>query len=302
MPLVARRPAPDRRARVGMGLGLVHRQPLRQGLLRGDDQVDVAGGAQAARDGLAERVRVGRQRDPQDRALLGEQAVDEARVLVRIAVVVLAPRVRREQDVERPERQPPRDLVRHLEPLGVLRDLRVDDLDERLVAREQGVPAGLEVALEEALAEVLGEDLDDAPVRREAAVGLVGPCVRPPRHLEHGPELVRFELVRAEDPEVAVVLGAHHHLAQVRPDLVERAGVRRAGLADRDGHDRRVGQLHRPPHPPADRVVDHAESQVALRERTPGCPGPGCRPARTAPRACTSAATPRRSRGGPGSS
>ena len=47
-------------------------------------------------------------------------------------------------------------------------------MDERLVAAEQAVPAGQEVALEPALAEVLGQDLHDPPGRRLMLVGRAG--------------------------------------------------------------------------------------------------------------------------------
>ena len=71
--------------------------------------------------------------------------------------MVLAPHVRGEQVVERGDRHAPRDPARHLQPLGVLVEHRVDDVDERLVAVEQPVPAGQQVALQPPLAEVLGE-------------------------------------------------------------------------------------------------------------------------------------------------
>ena len=90
---------------------------------------------------------------------------------MREAVVVLAPDVRAEQVVERGDRAPPRDLARHLQPLRVLVEHRVDDVDERLVAVEEAVPARQQIALEPALAEVLGEDLHHATVGREAHVG-----------------------------------------------------------------------------------------------------------------------------------
>jgi hypothetical protein len=43
-------------------------------------------------------------------------------------------------------------------------NIRVDDVDERLVTVEEAVPAGQEVALEPALALVLGEHLHHAAV------------------------------------------------------------------------------------------------------------------------------------------
>ena len=69
--------------------------------------------------------------------------------------MVLAPDVGGEQVVERRDRPAPGDLARHLQPLGVLVEHRVDDVDERLVAVEQAVSAGQQVALEPALAVVL---------------------------------------------------------------------------------------------------------------------------------------------------
>ena len=56
-------------------------------------------------------------------------------------VVILPPDVRAEEVVERSDRSSPRDVVAGLEPLGVLIEHRVDDVDERLVAREESVPA-----------------------------------------------------------------------------------------------------------------------------------------------------------------
>ena len=91
--------------------------------------------------------------------------------------MVLAPDVRGEQVVERRDRPPPRDLARDLQPLRVLVEHRVDDVDERLVAVEEPVPAGEQVALEPALAEVLAEHLHHPAVGREVVVsGRTSPC------------------------------------------------------------------------------------------------------------------------------
>ena len=59
-----------------------------------------------------ERVRVGREVDADDLGLLVDDVVDEARVLVGEAVVVLAPDVRAQQVVEGGER--PAEVVRAL--------------------------------------------------------------------------------------------------------------------------------------------------------------------------------------------
>ena len=104
-------------------------------------------------------------------AFLLQHEVDEAGILVREAVVVLPPDVRRQQDVERSDRPPPGDLPRDLQPLGVLVEHRIDDVDERLVAVEQAVAAREQVAFEPAFALVLAEHLDHAALGSQVIVG-----------------------------------------------------------------------------------------------------------------------------------
>ena len=91
-------------------------------------------------------------------------------ILMREAVVILPPDVAREQVVQRGDRPPPRQPARHLQPLRVLVEHRVDDVDERFVGVEQAVPAGQQIAFEPALALMLAEHFHHAAVRREPLV------------------------------------------------------------------------------------------------------------------------------------
>ncbi len=108
-------------------------------------------------------------------------------------------------------------LARHLQPLRVLVEHRVDDVDERLVAVEQAMAAGEQVALEPALAEVLAEHLHHPPLGREMVVagqtlghpGAIG-------HLEYGAQAVGGGLVGAPDAEAVGV--AHDDVAQPRAE------------------------------------------------------------------------------------
>src|SRR4051794_23860112 len=90
---------------------------------------------------------------------------------MREAVVVLPPYVRAQQVVQGSDRPPPRDRARHLQPLRMLVEHRIDDVYERFVAVEDPVPAGEEVALQPPLAEMLRQHLQDASVWRELLVG-----------------------------------------------------------------------------------------------------------------------------------
>ncbi len=144
--------------------------------------------------------------------------------------MILPPHVRGEQVVQRRDRPPPRDPARHLQPLRVLVEHRVHDVDERLVAVEQAVAAGQQVALQPALAEVLAEHLHHAPVRRQVVVA--GQRLRHPRptgDLEQGAEPVGRRLVGPHHPERARVLD--HHVAQPAAEHARRlAPARRRRL------------------------------------------------------------------------
>ena len=103
---------------------------------------------------------------------------------------------------------------------------RIDDVDERLVAVEQAVPAGQQVALQPALAEVFREHLHDPPLGRQVVVagdelGHPGPVGR----LEDRLQPVRGCLVRTEQPERRRVHPDHvaEHLAEGVSRFAERA-------------------------------------------------------------------------------
>ena len=102
-------------------------------------------------------IRVGRKIDAHHVRLLVDDVIDEARVLVREAVVVLAPDMRREQVVERGDLAPPRKPRGHLEPLGVLVEHRIDDVDEGLVTIEEAVSPGEQVSFEPAFTLMLAQ-------------------------------------------------------------------------------------------------------------------------------------------------
>ena len=96
--LVVAGPLPDAEACFAVLDRLVHRQPLRSGLLARDDDVDVVSAAQAMVGDRQQAVGVGRQIDADDFGFLVDDVVDESRVLMAEAVVVLAPDMARQAD------------------------------------------------------------------------------------------------------------------------------------------------------------------------------------------------------------
>ena len=159
--------------------------------------------------------------------------------------MVLAPHVRAQQVVEARDARTPPDLAGGLEPLGVLVEHRVDEVDEGLVAAEEPVPPGQQVALEPALAGVLGEDLHHPTGPGEVLVDVME-LARPDLvgHLVDGVEPVGRGLVGPEDAEVGVVVADHadEPLAQDAGRLVDG----RARTLHLDGALPPVGQAQRP--------------------------------------------------------
>lgn len=132
-------------------------------------------------------------------------------------------------------------LVNHL---AVLVGHAVHDVDECLVAAEEAVPAGQQVAFQPSLAHVFGEHLHDAAIGGQVLVvgglfclpGLVG-------LVEHRGQAVRRGLVGSHQAEVVGVGG--DHIAQIGAEYPGRlaGGGGRIGHVDGVVRDRREVQL-----------------------------------------------------------
>lgn len=103
-------------------------------------------------------------------------------------------------------------------------------MDERLVAVEQAVPTGEQVAFEPALALVFAQHLHDPALAGEEFVAVLDAGV--PLSiggLEHRAETVGQGLVRAKDAEVALRLVEPDHIAQEHAEFMGIGRCHRAG-------------------------------------------------------------------------
>ena len=122
------------------------------------------------------------------------------------------------------------------EPLGVLVEHRIHNVNESFVAGEEPVAAGEQIAFEPALAHVLAQHFHDSAVRRNAIVRRQNLSRRNAvGDLEHGIEPVGRRLVRAHDAEVE---GCEIELHDVPQELAGHAGGFGGGGA-------RLGDRHR---------------------------------------------------------
>ena len=97
--------------------------------------------------------------------------IDEAGILMAETIVVLAPHVRRQQIIERGDRPPPGNLARGLEPLRMLIEHGIDDVNERFITIQKPMPSRQQVPFKPTLAQVLAQDFHDTPVVRHMFVG-----------------------------------------------------------------------------------------------------------------------------------
>ena len=236
---VAAGPFPDADALGAMHGGLFHRQPMRGRVFARDHDIDVVPAAQAVVHHREQAVRVGRQVHAHDRRLLVDDVVDEPRVLVREAVVILPPDVRGQQVIQRRDLAPPRQVRGDLEPLRVLVEHRVHDVDERLVAVEQSVPSGEQIALQPTLALVLAEHLHHAAGRGEKLVSRHGRGVPLARgHFKERFQAVGKRLVGTEDPEILLPVVELRHVAQEPSRARAYRPARRCPAPARPPHSR----------------------------------------------------------------
>src|ERR1035438_1893774 len=96
--------------------------------------------------------------------------IDEAGVLVGEAVVVLSPDMAREEVVQRGDRPAPGYFCTGLQPLRVLVEHRVHDVDEGLVAVEEPMATAEKVALQPTLTLMFGKYLHHATFGSQVVV------------------------------------------------------------------------------------------------------------------------------------
>ncbi len=115
-------------------------------------------------------IRIRRQIHANHIRLFIHDMIDKTRVLVRKSVVVLPPDVAGEQIIQRRDGPAPGKIANDFQPLGVLIEHRIDDVDERFVAIEEAVAAGEQIALQPPFAHMLAENLHHPAVGRNILI------------------------------------------------------------------------------------------------------------------------------------
>src|ERR1700733_5063990 len=215
IPGIVAGPAPDTSTGGAVANRRINVEPLPLRLFPGDDQIDVVAAAQTMIRHRKQAVGIGRQIDAHDVGLFVCHMIDEARILVREAVVILAPDMRREQVIQRRDRLAPGHLLADLEPFCMLIEHRIDDVDEGFVAREKAMSSGEEIPFKPAFAQMFAQHLHDAAIDAEIDVDIFDlshPFLA--GGLVDGVQPVRRRLVRAEESEILFVEIKLHHVAQ----------------------------------------------------------------------------------------
>src|SRR5215469_7878166 len=148
-------PIPDPDSLRAVGDGGAHIQILQVFLLVADDHVHIILAAQTVISDGEKAVHIGWQIDASDIGALVDYYIEKSRVLVREAVVVLPPYGRSDQKIERRDGIPPGQVIRDLQPLGVLIKHGIDDMYEGLITGEETVPSGEQISLQHSFQRVL---------------------------------------------------------------------------------------------------------------------------------------------------
>ena len=242
--LVVGSPIPDAHALRAMLNCLIHGQPLEAGVFGRDDDVDVVLALHAVVEAGEQAVCIGREIHTHDVRLFVCDVIEESRILMSKAVVVLLPDVGGENEVQRRNVLPPRELVANFEPFRVLCRHGIDHADERFVGSEETVASREDIAFQPAFAHMLGQvRVHDAAVFREFVVG--GPDVRVKvavGHFERAVEAVGHTFVRSERAEVFALFVEFEYVAHISAEFEHILRAYRAGSGDVDSIFFEIGQ------------------------------------------------------------
>src|SRR5262245_59502106 len=153
----------------------------------------------------------------------------------------------------------------NLQPLRMLIEHGVDNVDKRFVTGKETVASGEQISFKPTLTLMLAQDLHDATVGSEVIVvrenvGHPGPVC----HLQNILPAIGVVLVRTEEPEV---LRIHVHLHHVAKELSHHSsgfGANRTGARYVDGVGVKVGKSKIPEHRASVRVRIRAHSPITL--------------------------------------
>ena len=149
---------------------LVHVQPLELRLLAAGDDVHVIAAAQAMVEDAEQAVGVRRIVHADDFTSARQGIVYISGCLVAESIVIVAPGMTRQQNIEGCQWPAPGKLAALLKPFGMLRSHRIDHLRECLVGGPHAMAARKQVAFEPSLAEMLAQYFHHAAIRSELIV------------------------------------------------------------------------------------------------------------------------------------
>jgi hypothetical protein len=185
---------------------LIHVQPLKLRLFAAGDDIHVIAAAQAMVEDAEQAVGVRWIVHADHFAPARQRIVHVPGCLVAEAIVVVAPCMTCEQNIERRERSAPGILAALLEPLGMLSGHRIDHLREGFIGGPHAMTAGEQVAFKPSLAEVLAQHFHDAAVRTEFIVDRNNLGHRAAlRGLKDGVQAIGIRFIGAEHAEVCQI-------------------------------------------------------------------------------------------------
>ena len=157
------------------------------------------------------------------------------------AVMRLLPDMGGEQVVQRGDFPPPGQFGGDFQPLGVLVEHRIDDVDKGLVAIEQPMPSGEQIAFEPTFTLMLAEHFHDPSVGGKKLIIRFRPGFPlAVGDLKNSIQAVGKRLVGTKNPEIALLLIKVDHLAQ---EFSQNMGVGGLGGSGRGHIHRKISKI-----------------------------------------------------------